>query len=595
MNGFNTLDDYYQFVEGDTSLLYDINLAKKLLALRDKLSDETLKSNCTYELHFVEFPFHKGKLSPQISFTNGEEYPNLSLFQAGVYYLKARAAGTVNSKFRGKYNHLLWELLKHNDFGRLAVDSYYALLEHVYTHDITIAADTLTQQAFNNHFETLYTISQRLNHRANDVMALFDKYLKSDKLSGFRKASMMTFISTEAKKINAPVLQNFFDYSKEIVESGEHPLLVEKHLDLLILLSHKLKVSATPSYEKLAEHFLAEGNKRQDFISHDFYLKAISNFQKAGNKAKVEDVSGLVEKAKRTLNFKKVTSEHSSEMLNHLWRDMIARIDKILALNDSEAIYDYLIHGPGFLPTAKSLEENIQSEISKIMRVMTFDINKNIDQKGVGGINVYLVYIQNFTLKLTWYMFSNGIKAGTFTFDSLIGYLKRRSWYGRDFTFIDGDGERQGFDWIQLISPSLLSFFKQSELDMAQGKNSDEGYILAVDSLSLKFEGLLREFCRTIGAQTIEFKADGTQERISFDKLLSNEKVEAIIPPDDIAFLKWLFTDEGFNLRNNVAHCFYPARKYSAGIMFLLIMALLRLGNYEFNVKGESTTKDQAS
>jgi hypothetical protein len=29
--------------------------------------------------------------------------------------------------------------------------------------------------------------------------------------------------------------------------------------------------------------------------------------------------------------------------------------------------------------------------------------------------------------------------------------------------------------------------------------------------------------------------------------------------------------------------------------MFLLIMALLRLGNYEFNVKGESTTKDQAS
>jgi len=584
MNGFNTLDDYYQFVEGDTSLLYDINLAKKLLALRDKLSDETLKSNCTYELHFVEFPFHKGKFSPQISFTNGEEYPNLSLFEAGVDYLKARAARTVNSKFRGKYNHLLWELLKHNDFGRLAVDSYYALLEHVYTHDITIAADALTQQAFNNHFETLYTISQGLNYRADDVMALFDKYLKSDKLSEFRKVSIMTFISTEAKKINAPVLQNFFDYSKEIVDSGEHPLLVEKYLDLLILLSHKLKVSAAPLYENLAEHFLAEGDKRQDFISHDFYLKAISNFQKAGNKAKVEEVSVLLEKAKRTLNFKTITTEHSSETLNTIWKNMIARLDEILQAGDSEVIYEYLIHGPGFLPTAKSLSNNIESDFAKLMRVMTFDINKNVNQNGTAGVNTYLLYIQNFTLPLLWYVFSNAAKKGTFSFDSLVTYLKQHSWYRKDFTFVDGDGDKQGFDWIQMLAPALRSFFQQSEIDIVQGKNSDDGYILAVDSLSLKFEGLLRELCRAIGAQTIEFKADGTQERISFDKLLGNEKILGLIHADDVAFLKWLFTDEGLNLRNNVAHCFYPARKYSAGIMFLLIVALLRLGNYEFNV-----------
>lgn len=592
MNGFNTLDDYYQFVEGDTSLLYDINLAKKLLVLRDKLSDETLKSSCTYELHFVEFPFHKGKFSPQISLTNGEEYPNLSA--AGVDYLKSRGSKTTNPKFKGKYNHLLWEMLKHNDFGKLAVDNYYTMLYHAFAHDNSIASDTLTQQAFKNHFETLYLISQRLNYRTRDVADLFDRYLKSDKIHAFKKVTLMAFIADEAKKNDPRVLQNFFDYSSQVVETGEHPQLFEKYVDLLVLLSQKLKLSPVPFYEKLGEHFLSEGNKRDDFIAHDLYLRSVQNFQKAGNKPKVEEVSVLVEKAKRTLNFKKVTNEYSSETLNRIWQDMISRMDKILALDDSDAIYDYLIHGPGFLPSAKSLDENIQSEISKIMRIMTFDINKNVDQKGVGGINLYLIYIQNFTLKLTWYMFSNGIKAGTFTFDSLVDYLKRRSWYGGDFTFIDGDGERQGFDWIQLISPSLFSFFKQSELDMAQGKNSDEGYILAVDSLSLKFEGLLREFCRTIGAQTIEFKADGTQERISFDKLLSNEKIEAIIPPDDIAFLKWLFTDEGFNLRNNVAHCFYPARKYSAGIMFLLIMALLRLGNYEFNVKGESSNKDQA-
>jgi hypothetical protein len=211
---------------------------------------------------------------------------------------------------------------------------------------------------------------------------------------------------------------------------------------------------------------------------------------------------------------------------------------------------------------------------------MTFDINKNVDHNGTGGVSSYLLYIQNFTLRLVWYLFSNGIKAGIISYKSLIDYLRKHSWYGQDFTFIDDENEKQGFDWIQMVSPSLCSFFQQSEVDMTLKNNSEEGYILAVDSLSIKFEGLLRELCRAIGAQTIEFKTDGTEERISFDKLLNSEKIQALVPPNDIAFLRFLFTDAGMNLRNNVAHCFYPARKYSAGIMFLLIVALLRLGNY---------------
>jgi hypothetical protein len=427
-------------------------------------------------------------------------------------------------------------------------------------------------------------VSQTLNYRYNEAIALFQRYLKSDKLHAFKKVSIMNFIAPESKKTDATVLQNFLDYSKQVIESGEHSLLIERYLYLQILLSNKLKASPVPFYEKLAEHFLAEGEKRKDFIAHDFYLKAISSFQKAGNKKKVEEVSVLLEKAKRTLNFKKISTEHTSDTLNEFWSSMIANLDRVLETGESEILYSHLIHANFLLPNADSLDNNMESDFAKMMRVMTFDINKNVDHNGVGGVNSYLLYIQNFTLRLVWYLFSNGIKAGMVSYDSLIDYLRRRSWYGQDFTFVDGDGEKQGFDWIQMISPSLLSFFKQSEIDMTLKKNSEEGYILAVDSLSIKFEGLLRELCRAIGAQTIEFKNDGTEERISFDKLLNNEKIQALIPANDIAFLKFLFTDVGMNLRNNVAHCFYPARKYSAGIMFLLIVALLRVGNYSLAV-----------
>src|SRR5690606_24207041 len=139
--------------------------------------------------------------------------------------------------------------------------------------------------------------------------------------------------------------------------------------------------------------------------------------------------------------------------------------------------------------------------------------------------------------------------------------------------------------WLELLSPSLQSFFVQSEIDIKKNGNNPHGYILAIDSLVLKFEGLLRAFSRMIGAQTIEIKDNSTEERISFEKLLDNVKLKAILPADDIAYFKFLFTSDGMNLRNNVAHSFFTSKNYTSGTMLLLIVALLRLGNYTFETR----------
>ncbi|RYG19674.1 MAG: DUF4209 domain-containing protein [Chitinophagaceae bacterium] len=150
---------------------------------------------------------------------------------------------------------------------------------------------------------------------------------------------------------------------------------------------------------------------------------------------------------------------------------------------------------------------------------------------------------------------------------------------------MDTNNERQGFNWIELLTPALQGFFIQTEIDLKTNSHNPQGYILAIDSLVLKFEGLLRELSRMIGARTIEIKDNGTEERIGFDKLLDNEKIKAVIPEDDIAFFKFLFTSSGINLRNNVAHCFFTTKNYTSAVMLLLIVSLLRLGNYKFGTK----------
>jgi len=60
----------------------------------------------------------------------------------------------------------------------------------------------------------------------------------------------------------------------------------------------------------------------------------------------------------------------------------------------------------------------------------------------------------------------------------------------------------------------------------------------------------------------------------------------SVIPEVDINLFKFLFTSTGINLRNNVAHCFYNPKNYAPSLMWLLICAFLKLGNYSFIAKG---------
>jgi hypothetical protein len=101
----------------------------------------------------------------------------------------------------------------------------------------------------------------------------------------------------------------------------------------------------------------------------------------------------------------------------------------------------------------------------------------------------------------------------------------------------------------------------------------------------MKFEGVLREFSNLIGAQIIEAQESNTEMRINFDKLFENEKFISAVEEDDIAFFKFLFTSKGLNLRNNIAHSFYTPKDYSVSLMWLLICAFLKLGDYEFKDK----------
>lgn len=581
---FQTLDEYYEYLENDTNLQYfDFDTCKYIIALRDKIKDENTKKLCSYELYFADFSIKNGILIPKIQ-SGANAYPTLELFDDNLEYIKTRANNVQNPKYKAKYNHLLWlSPQKHIDFAKKAIESYLLLLKN----SSFSAEDNLQCLSFCEYFKNLFILSQTVNHKKDDIINYAISLLESDKLNDITKYSLMDFIIENGKKIDSSVTQKFFDYSKNKISNLDERVL-ESYLKLLIILSQKLKLKAEQNefQEKLGDYYISKVKKEkyEGLVAHYYYINALEEYKKANNKEKIEQTAVLLEQAKKTIDLKKVYFEIEDENLNKLWDSTKEETTQLIENGNAKDIYVDLISGK-LLPKAAFLNEEIKPDMFDLVSTMTFDINKNVRKNKSFAINAYSLYINNFSIKKISLVFSKGIKSGKISYESLIDYLKNYSWYGHDFTYLDTNNEIKGFNWIELLSPSLQSFFVQTEIDLKTNSHHPQGYILAIDSLVLKFEGLLREFSRMIGAQTIEIKDDGTEERIGFEKLLDNEKLKALIPEDDIAFFKFLFTSKGMNLRNNVAHCFYTTKNYTSAVMLLLIVALLRLGNYKLVTK----------
>jgi hypothetical protein len=584
---FGSLEDFHNYITSDNDLIWDVHLPLRLGRLSEKVEDNEVKERCLYESHIFSFSFEKGDLKIKSKNTDGTEYPTFNLFKDDLIYLKERANEEENSKYKSHYNHLLWKSpAKHGNYAKVAIDHYILLLSNI---PIT-TEDNLANQAYSRYFKNLFSLSQEINYRKDDVLSILTENLASDKINGYQKCSMIKHVVENGKQIDITFYQSLFNYANEVINNNLYPDFLQDYLYLQILICQKrLKSSSSIFYEKLGDYHLEEASRHQDsFVVHDFYLNAILQYQKAGNKEKVEQVSVLIDKAKKNINLPKVDLGVGNEELNKMYRLLMENYDKVtdkLIEGPCESIYVFLIVQDIF-PRAEQLDKVVSSVMMDLFNSMSFDLNGNVSKKKKGlGISPYHLQVQNTSWDKLWMLFLKGIKCGKISYESLVEYLNNYSWYNNNSGDSSEEGIVESFNWIELLLPSLEHFFNQIQLDIAQKKTTPERYILSADSLVVKFEGLIREFSRNIGAQTIEFQEDGTKERISFDKLLDNPKLQEIIPADDIAFFKYLFTSQGINLRNNIAHCFYPVSKYSPAFMVFMITALLRLGNYKFNTQ----------
>ena len=162
---------------------------------------------------------------------------------------------------------------------------------------------------------------------------------------------------------------------------------------------------------------------------------------------------------------------------------------------------------------------------------------------------------------------------------SLKRELLKHSDFGCELS-MNRNGEQLTYCWFHKVDFATKDFFVQYKNELA-GKHSDWRNV--INALTIQFEGILRDKIRLYNGETSKIIGN-TKENVSemlLDDLLRTEGFLELFSLEDKDLFYYVFTNKGYNIRNNVAHGFYLPYDYTSYIAILVFLCLLRLVRYD--------------
>lgn len=607
---FNTIEDVYAFID-DNAYKFERNwdITDLWVKYREKTVNEIEKQKSQWEIDCFLFDVKGSRLFSQIYSSISENevatYPDLNTIQKGVIrYLNERLENASNPLLKARYAHLLWKCpkeVKHNKFAIAALDNYIMAIEDCYR-QFELKKHEETPHQIGKLFETLLSVGNDLKTDFEPIKKLTQKLLFNSSFEFYSKHGILDDM-LEYPKIFKPIdFKNTLgiieqELCKEGTKSDDF-LLVNYHIPTAVRIATKTKSDVKKwHYEKgLAYLRIAATETEEDrlWLKLDNYSSAIKSFLLAGNNEKRDEAEHLYAELKPKVKLPTVRIDFDEVQQKRLidFQEYIKSLAEKICKGTPDEIYGTISSGfffPKYLDVVKASQDN-ENAFLNFMTTIHFDKNKNISkqlsdvEEGKKVYDTYSHHIKFSILPYLHYILVFGIKSGKLTFENFIEFIATKTWIGKPHLKFDLGGEGKSINWIGLLTPSIVEFFIQIQA-WTSSKYYKPSFVLCVDSLTLKFEGLFRDFCERMGIPTSVSKPKGMQE-IYIHNVLENEIIKKFFNDDDLLLFNYIFsTDCGLNLRNNVAHCFYDYEEYHPDQVFLLIAALLRLAKYNYKNK----------
>ena len=603
---FKKYSDLLEYVDLHGFQLYEkYELSNLLVAYSGRTQIELEAKKVQWEIDCEMFinvltDFLSPAYSGQHKMTGNDFFPNRRDFLTDSQdYLNERAIQSTNPILKARYYHVLWKSPKNqnnNLHAKEAIKNYKLAIEeyiNIYQNDTSRKG---VQIRMGRLYEILLSITNRIKSEFRLVKYLTRDILFSDYGFEFYFKHGLLEDMLKYNKIFKPkdfqeTLEMFRPLLKQPFE--EDWLLATAYLPTVIRISSKIEENSKYWRNELGETYFRlannETDKKRGWIKQDFFKKAMSNFKISGNKERLFTCQSLYSKTKHTVLLGKTEIQMDSKdhQVHATTMEKINAEASSLVLEKSENIYATLQRG-NILPTyssIKKMKNPFKWEFLEFSTPITFDQNDNIfsipktEEERHEMLEVYGLFVSCNVIPFLNKIFMSGISSGKLTAKNLLGYLAKHSWVGKTYIKRTITGHHVKRNWLDLLSPSLHEFFLQINA-MNRSKYYSPSFVMCVDSLTLKIEGLVRHFCKIHEISTSEMKNDNMQETY-INGLLDRPKIREYFDDSDLLFFDYLISNQGgINLRNSVAHCFYGADEYRINHMLLLIVAILRLGKY---------------
>jgi len=620
MESFTGLKSLHNHLEENASAYRDCheigNLFQKLRDLKHKENKSDEAEKAQWEVDFFSFVIKEGKLNPMFTGTNdkGEviKYPILDRFDDRTYkYLIERLDSTSNSLLKARYSHILWcSPKKHTKYAKVALDSYLKVIKIYETKDkkkpqehygleILGAAQNVYSIASQIKYKVdkikseLRRLVNTFNSKSNSSFALRANLIEL-MLGGKRRFSKKDFLGFEkiCWQISGPLAKAGNVHGAiNMLELGEK---VDQKLGKK---THDWRKRIAKSYETL----MRQAEKGNNLASLTFCQFALENYKKTKDEEKIRELEKKYLQLKNSMKLAEFKTE--IDLTEHIkkYREIAEKIVQ----NESEEIIKLLMLDRSLLPRYKDMgkiveEHSKQFVLQHLIPTEIMDQSghpaehfSDRDEKKYFGILQQYTWELQFKIYLINEIFFAAIRKDKLSCDIFLRFLNRHSWFGKNISKRLGNKTIK-YNWLNLIAPALHEYFLQVHYYFTH-PNCSPNLVLSIDSLTLKFEGLIRDICQFSGITTFYMTKNSKDRSIAREKdihaLLYEEPIKRLFDEDDLLFFKFLLVEKaGYNLRHKVAHSFMLFQEYGINYMHLLILALLRLGKYDFVKKEDPTS-----
>lgn len=577
------IKEFYDSLENMKSLnIWNISNELKTC---DLIKSTLWRKKIITERKVLFYNLNGGELHPNTQSTdiNGGIEKSLNFSKSEIFFLIERLNQTNNNWLKSRYAHILWNETKNNTYALIAIDNYMICLNMIKgkeAREIDIILNAI-----------LY-LSKKTKQRTEESRKLALELIEClptwFKFTILNSAMRINFFNSADLNFVANKVFEWFEKQTPINYFNN-----KSNLEIVLLLFEKIKRPNEKIYELLAlnQDSIIAQHEEESFVKLTALSEKAVYLKKAKQFEEYENILRECTRIKQKTKLHKVSVE-LDEDLNSMFNDYLKMKSQFILTWSTESILSFFSLNDEVLVDPKEVDElankNVKNSIRSLFTTSIFDINSNtrkLTEKEVIDFEKLQTYVIAHNIKvytLFLKVFIDGIITGKLNYYKIFNFLEEHTWYGMKFRkSLKNNEEDQNSTWLSLLAPGIHNFLAQFELSTLMNTNKINNFILAIDSMTLKFEGALRDFIRLSGGNTMLERKGDMQEQLLED-LLENEVTKKYFSEKDIELFKYTFTKKGKNIRNNVAHSFMEFSDYNLQTASLVFLCILRLGKYTF-------------